>query len=363
MKSVEILSRHVAIYLPSLRGGGAERVMVTIANGLASRGHRVDLVLACADGPYLSEVSPAVKLVALNRARTIKSLLPLARYLRRAQPDAMLAALNHANIVAIIAHGLAGSKSRLVISERNSLRSLGTGRLFRWLMRRLYPKADAIIAVTKAGVQELTEELGLDPAKVLFIPNPVDTEHLQKIASARPDHPWLTPGQPPVILAVGRLEPQKDYLTLLSALARLREQQPVRLVILGEGSQRAFLEQKIAAAGLDDDVLLAGFQPNPFGWMGACAAYVMSSRYEGFPNSLVQAMACGARVISTDCPTGPFEILEGGKWGRLVPVGNADALARALQEVLADAESPASGARLASFRLDRIIQAYEKILV
>lgn len=357
---------HIAIYLPSLRGGGAERVMVMLANGFAVRGHRVDLVLARAEGPYLSEVAPNVRIVDLDKGRVLASLLPLARYLRRERPDAMLSALNHANIIAILARKLARSKARLVVSERNSLTGLGSGRkgrVFRGLMRRFYPWADGVVAVAQAGVQELVSEIGLDPARVISIPNPVDAGHYRQLAAERPDHPWLMPGQPPVILAVGRLEPQKDYPVLLSAFSRLHGRHAVRLVILGEGSQRAAIEQQTAAAGLEDSVLLAGFQGNPFGWMAACAVYVMSSRHEGFPNSLVQAMACGARVVSTDCPTGPAEILEHGKWGRLVPVGDAEALAQALEAALNDPAPPDAQSRLTDFHPDRVVSTYERVLL
>lgn len=356
---------HIAIYVPSLRGGGAERVMVTLANGFALRGHRVDLVLARAEGPYLVEVASGVQIVDLDKERVMASLLPLARYIRRERPDAMLSALNHANLVAIMARSIARSKIRLVVSERNSLTGLGNGRrgrLFRGLMRWLYPKADGVIALTAASVKELTDEIGLDPARLCAIPNPVDVAQFRARAASRPDHPWLAPDQPPVILAAGRLERQKDYPTLLTAFARLRTIRPARLVILGEGSLRTELQRQIDATGLTDDVLLAGFQTNPFGWMGACAVYAMSSRYEGFPNTLVQAMACGARVVSTDCPTGPVEILEDGRWGRLVPVGDAKALSEALETTLTDYEAPDVTHRVSEFRLDTIITRYSQVL-
>lgn len=357
---------HIAIFLPSLRGGGAERVMVTLANGFAARGHRVDLVLAQAEGPYLTEVAPAVRVVDLNKRRVMASLLPLVHYLRRERPDAMLSALNHANIVAILARKIARVPLRLVVSERNSLVSLGggtRGRLFRSLMRWCYPMADLVISVSRDGARELVTELGLPDRLVTAIPNPVPVEEIRARAAVPPDHPWLTPGSLPVALAVGRLEPQKDYPTLLRAFALLRRNRKARLVILGEGSLRPALERQIHELGLNEFVALPGFQPNPFGWMAACDLYVMSSRYEGFPNSLVQAMACGARVVSTDCPTGPAEILEDGRWGRLVPVGDAEALAKALEEAIDDPVLPENATRLTDFRPDRVVQAYEKVLL
>lgn len=356
-----VSKRHIAIFVPSLCGGGAERIMVILANGFTARGHRVDLVLTRAEGPYLSEVSDAVRIVNLNKGRVMASLLPLVRYLRRERPDAMLSALNHANIVAILARKMAHVRTRLVVSERNSLVALGhTGRgwVMRQLMRRTYPWADAIVAVSRAMALELVEEIALDPRKVTAIPNPVDVESIQRFARCRPDHPWLEPMQPPVILAVGRLEPQKDYATLLKAFAKLRAQRDVRLIILGEGSQRNELEQMIAELNLHDGVDLVGFKENPFRWMAACDLFVLSSRYEGFPNVLVQAMACGAPVVSTNCQTGPAEILEGGRLGRLVPVGNAAAMAKAMDDSLNCKKIPDVGMRANSFNSSEKIAQY-----
>lgn len=354
-------ARHISIFVPSLRGGGAERVMVTLANGFAARGHRVDLVLSRAVGPYLPEVAPTVRVIDLDKGRVLASLLPLACYLRGERPDAMLSALNHANVIAIFARKLARVSTLLVVSERNSLAArpdTAIGLIMHALMRRLYPAADGVIAVSQAIAEELQTELDLPPARITAIPNPVNTISLRILAQARPDHAWLEPGNPPVVLAVGRLEPQKDYPTLLAAFAQLLSQREARLIILGEGSQRAELQQRIAQLGLGGMVDLAGFKENPFGWMAASKVFVLSSRHEGFPNVLVQAMACGARVVSTDCPTGPYEILEGGRWGRLVPLGDVDALARAIAQGLDDPAPPDVRRRAEAFESETVITSY-----
>lgn len=351
----------VAIFLPSLRGGGAERVMVTLANGFVERGHKVDLVLTRAEGPYLPEVCSAVRIVDLNKGRVLASLVPLARYLRRERPHAMLSALNHANIIAILARKVSGAPTRMVVSERSSLTSLQetrAGRRMLWLMRRFYPWADQIVAVSQAMADQLQEQLGLSPDRIAAIPNPVDIDAIREQAQCTPDHPWLKPGQPPVVLAVGRLVAAKDYPTLLEAFAKVRQNIDARLVILGEGSLRAELEERIHHLGLQDVVDMPGFQPNPFGWMAACSVYVLSSRYEGFPNSLVQAMACGAKIVSTDCPTGPVEILEDGKWGRLVPVGDVEVLAESLIAAIGTSDLPDTQRRVENFRADHIVEMY-----
>ncbi|WBX84779.1 glycosyltransferase [Sphingosinicella microcystinivorans] len=357
--------RHIAIFLPSLEGGGAERVMVTLANGFAARGHRVDLVLTKAEGPYRSEVSAHVNVIDLNRSRMLTSLLPLIRYLSRERPHVMLSALNHANIVAILARKLAGVRTRLVVSERSSPSGAVGNRAtttMHWLMRLLYPYADGVIAVSQGVAMELVVDFCLDSRLVTAIPNPVAVPEIQRMAEQRPRHPWLQPGEPPILLAVGRLVPEKDYATLLDAFARLKTSRDGRLLILGEGPLRPELEQRIEELGLNDSVELAGFQSNPFGWMAACDLYVLSSRTEGFPNSLIQAMACGARIVSTDCRNGPREILEGGRWGRLVPVGDVEALETALAEALDEVASPDVLKRVADFRPEKIIEIYEASL-
>lgn len=366
LDKTKVWSSYIAIYLPSLCGGGAERVMVTLANGFVARGHRVDLVLARAEGPYLAEVDPAVRVVDLGVHRVAASLLPLVRYLRQNRPEAMLAALNHANIVAILARALSRVRLRLVVSERNSLTGIGRGvraRMFIRLMRWFYPMADAVVSVSDAMARELKDRLALPAEKVTSIGNPMDIDAIRSLAQQRPVHPWLAPGGPPVVLAAGRLEPQKDFALLIDAFARLRVQREARLVILGEGSCRGALEMQAARLGLTSDIAMPGFESNPFGWMHACKLFVLSSRFEGFPNVLAQAMACGARVVSTDCPTGPGEILEGGKWGQLVPVGDSSALAEAMREALDCVNSPDVSLRVTDFSLERILDKYgEKLL-
>jgi glycosyltransferase involved in cell wall biosynthesis len=170
------------------------------------------------------------------------------------------------------------------------------------------------------------------------------------------------PGAPPVILAVGRLTLQKDFPTLIRAFARLRARRSARLVILGEGELRDELEALVAELGLTADVALPGFVDNPFSWMRGSALFVLSSAWEGFGNVLVEAMACGTPVVSTDCPSGPAEILENGKWGRLAAVGDAEALARAIAEALDDPNPPDVRARAAFFSVERSVDAYLAIL-
>ncbi len=361
----------LAIFLPSLNGGGAERVMVTLANAMATRGFRVDLVLAAARGPYLKDVVPAVRVVDLKAGRVIKALLPLAGYLRRERPVAMLSAMGHANVVALLARKLARVSVRVVVSERNTIsvehsqaRGVAARINFR-LVRLLYPSADGICTVSQAVSDDLAVFARLPLQRVQTIYNPFDLPRIARRAAESIDYPWFARNQPPTVLAIGRLTEQKDFFTLISAFAQLRQHRVLRLIILGDGELRAGLADHMAELGLsDDDVKLPGFVSNPFAWLARCSLFVLSSRWEGLPGALIEAMACGAPVVSTNCLSGPDEILEGGRWGRLVPVGDVAALAQAMADTLdtPPAQRPDVRLRAADFEQERAVDAYLRIL-
>lgn len=364
-----VANQHVAIYVPSLRGGGAERVMATLANAFAERGLNVDLVLAGAEGPYLKELSSKVRVVDLKAGRVTLSLPGLVAYLRRERPQAMLTALNHANVIAVLARFLARVPTRLVVSERNTLTEEATrnqgmaARAVFLLMRWLYPHADEIIAVSDGAAEALSRFANLPRQRITTVYNPYDLFTIQQRASLALDHPWFSPGAPPVVLGIGRLTRQKDFPSLISAFAQLRTKRPARLIILGEGELRSDLQTLADSLGLDaQDFCLHGFVDNPFAYIARCGVFVLSSRWEGLPNVLIQALACGAPVISTDCPSGPAEILENGQWGRLVPVGDVEALAQAMLVSLTKAEHPDVTARAAYFSVERAADEYLRIL-
>ena len=345
--------------------------MVTLANAFAARGYMVDLVLAVARGPYLTDVSPTVCVVDLNAGRVIKALLPLVRYLRRERPVALLSAMGHANVVALLARKLARSSTWVVISERglisgeHAIASGATAHLNYWLIRRLYPGADGICAVSQMAAHDLAAFTSLPLQRVQTIYNPFDLVRIAQLGAAKLDHPWFELGQPPVVLAIGRMNEAKDFSVLIRAFAQLRKARVVRLVILGEGELRPELEGLLAQLGLDADaVQMPGFVSNPFAWLARCSLFVLSSRREGLPGALIEAMACGAPVVSTNCLSGPDEILEGGRWGRLVLVGDVDALAQAMAATLdmPPAERPAVRLRAADFEQERAVDAYLRIL-
>lgn len=362
-------SKRLALYLPSLRGGGAERVMVTLANGFFESGYEVDLVLAKAEGPYLDDVSEGVRVVDLKASRVIASLPGLVRYLRRERPVAMLAAMGHANVVAVVARSLARVPTQVVLSEHNNFSiSMKTARSLRertmlWFMRWAYPHAEGIVAVSCGVADDLAPNLGMPRSSIDVVYNPVVTDELYRRAEKPAEHPWLKLGEPPVILSVGRLEPQKDFSTLLNAFAMIRQNHEVRLMILGEGSLRSALEAEVNCLGLGESVQFPGFVGNPYPVMRGSSLFVLSSAWEGFGNVLVEAMACGTPVVSTNCPSGPAEILEDGHWGRLVPVGDAVALAKAMVVTLGESEHPDVATRAAEFCVERAIDGYLDIML
>jgi glycosyltransferase involved in cell wall biosynthesis len=360
---------HIALFLPSLRGGGAEKVMVNLALGFVEQGLKVDLVLAKAEGPYLSRVPEEVRVVDLGARRVLYSLPGLVRYLRRERPQAMLSALNYANIVAIWAKLLARVQTHLVVSERNTL-SCSTQnassvrvKLLPLLIKIFYPYADAVVAVSHGVAEDLITMTGLPMEKVKVIYNPVITPELFVKAEEPLDHPWFRPGEPPVVLGVGRLTKQKDFPTLIRAFALVRKERPARLMILGEGEERPKLETLARELGIGEDFVLPGFVENPYKYMKRASAFVLSSRWEGLPAVLIEALALGVPVISTNCPSGPAEILEHGKWGCLVPVGEPHLLARAILEILQnDVRIPSHKTAWERFSKENAVIAYLQVL-
>ncbi len=355
----------LALFLPSLIGGGAERVMVSLANTFAARGHSIDLVLASATGPYIDDVVPAVRIVDLKSSRVLTSIPKLARYIRETQPSSILSGIYHANLAAILARQISGRRERLIISEHNSLEPLSksrTGAIALYLMRRLYPRADGISAVSSGVAEDLQSYLGLPKESVRVVYNPVVTSQLSARAKEPLHHEWTQPGAPPIILGVGRLSRQKNFEMLVRSFAAIADTMDARLVILGEGELRPALEDQIRTLGLEDRVLMPGFVANPYQWMAHARVFALSSRWEGLPGVLIEAMACGASVVATDCRNGPREILEDGKYGRLVPVDDDDAMAKALALSLKAPTPPETHARALTFNPDASADAYAELL-
>ncbi|MGP3560190.1 glycosyltransferase [Geobacillus sp. BK01] len=335
------MSQHrIGIFLPSLRGGGAERVMVNLAKVFAKNNFQVDLVLAKAEGPYLSQVPDDIRIVDLNVSRVALSLFPLVRYLRKNRPHALISALNHANVIAILAVKFSLTKTRILVTEHSTLsRSLlhptnSRSKLVPFFMRSFYPLADHIIAVSNGVADDLSKTLDIARPKIKVIYNPIITDDLFQKANEEVDHPWFKNKQYPIILAVGRLTEAKDYPTLIKAFYHVRQQKVAKLVILGDGEKRTELLNLIKDMGLEQDVDIIGFVQNPYAYMKRCSVFVLSSKWEGLPTVLVEALACGANIVATDCPSGPREILKNGEYGSLAKTGDDKDLAKEILKKL-----------------------------
>lgn len=357
------------MFVPSMRGGGAERVTLILAREIALRGHPVDLLLAQAEGPYLREVDESVRVVDLKASRILKSLPALVRYLRVERPKALLSVQYHTNIVAVWACRLAGVNTRVAVSEhltvtwRTKNSKFGYGHIWRWLIGTFYPWADEIIAVSNGVADDLAKWANIPRKFIRTIYNPIVRPELRERAKFPLVHPWFEPGAPPVILAVGRLTAQKDFSTLIRAFACVRKVRPARLLIFGEGEQRPALEALVREIKLESEISLPGFEANPYPYMARAAAFVLSSRREGLPSVLIEALACGAPLIATDCPSGPREILKDGQYGRLVPVNNIAALAEAIEAAIADKLPPAPHESSRPFEMEAVVDEYISVLL
>lgn len=362
-------NRKIAIFAPSLRGGGVERNAVNLARGFVDRGLPVQLVLARAEGPFLAEVDSRVDVVNLDAPRVMFSLPRLASYLRRMRPAVMLSGMAHANFAAILARRVSRVRCRVVASVHTCF-AAGGGYTEKWLDRNtarvgrlLYRRADGIIAVSQAVADDLVASTGLDPGAVTVIGNPVVLPDPQAVADMTADHPFLAGFEPPLLVAVGRLSREKGFDVLIKAHALLRPRRPMGLLILGEGPERPYLEELVKELGSGDLVDLPGFVKEPLAYIARASALVMPSRIEGFGNALVEAMACGVPVVATECSGGPTEILDGGRFGPLAVADDPAALAGAIEQVLTDPVAPAVlKERARGFAVDRVVGRYLEVL-
>ncbi len=330
-------SRRMAIYLPGLDGGGAERLQIDLAGYFQQQGVDVTLLLDRADGPLMSIVPPGIQIVSLGSRQILKVLPRLIGYLRRSKPDFLLSHLGQNNIVALWAKRLAQIRFTLVVTLHNTLSAEAQRgmkyRLLPLLYRISIQKADAVVMVSEGVRDDFAAVVSCQNRHPAVIYNGVVTPDFDLRASMPLEHPWFRE-ELPVFVAAGRLVEQKGFDTLLRAFAELPLRHEARLIILGEGPLRPLLEKLAQELGVSERVRLPGFQSNPLPFMVRATAVVLSSIYEGLGNVLAEALACGTPVISTNCPHGPAEVLGHGQYGTLVPVGDVKALARAMQDTL-----------------------------
>lgn len=360
------LSLRIAFHFPDLSGGGVEKMRIVLARELISRGHEVDFVLCSVKGEHRDAVPSAVHIHDLAASRTLKSVIPLVRYLRSRKPTILISSLGPQNLTAIVAGRLSGVDTKILVTQHNEL-SVQAARSnkfqLRWLpffYRLLLPFADRVIAVSNGVADDLAGTARLARGSIEVLNNPSCPKALPK---ARSDHPVFSRGRP-VALAVGRLVEQKGFDTLIKAIARVNKTMPLDLAILGSGPIERQLAELAIAEGIPDRVHLLGFQQDPLSFMKAANVFVMSSRHEGFPNVLVEALSCGTPVVSTDCRSGPSEILLGGAIGLLTPVDDVDALGRAIIQTLeTPIDSSVLEARASDFSIEKITDDYMDLIV
>lgn len=366
--------KHIAFLAPNLNGGGLERVVVNLLKGMVKHNLKLDLVLTSATGPLLKDVPSEVRIIDLKtplglRLKSATQVIsPLVNYLRQEKPDVVFSNLLTYNLVAVVAVALARVPTYLVLIEHLSLQETKNRRrgfqfwLLPLLMRYLYPRADAVLAVSKRLARELEADLKMKSGTIKTIYNPVIDDNLLLKSQESIENPWFKDGEVPVVLGVGRLVDQKDFSTLIRAFAIVRKTRPARLVILGDGVEKKKLQSLISELGLEDDVALLGFVENPYAYMSKATVFALSSAWEGFGNVLVEAMAVGTPVVSTNCESGPEEILDNGKYGELVSVGDREAMAAAILRVLAGNVKSVDPAWLEQFTLENATLKYLEFL-
>jgi len=358
--------RHsIAFFMHDLSGGGVERMRLRLAEALSQRGHTVTLVLQHISGPWQAGLPPGIRVVGLQCSGVFSSSLVLARFIRANRPEVLVSSLDHNNVAALCAGILSGVVTPVVICQHNALsaeQALGWKyRLVPLCYRLLAPWASAIVAVSYGVADDLAYVTGIDRRRIGVIFNPVveSSEHVAQATLA--PHPWLD-GAEPVFVFIGRLVAQKDPCALLAAFALRLRAGPARLLILGDGELRASMVTLASALGISSHIDLMGFVPNVAPFLLRAYALVVTSRYEGFGNVIVEALACGTPVIATDCPFGPDEILRHGQFGCLVAVGDTEALAAAMQRNLRQ-EWPAEKlrARAAAFSVAACAERHEAL--
>jgi glycosyltransferase involved in cell wall biosynthesis len=319
----------------------------------------------------MRQLPEGVRVIDLAARRVWDRPIALAHYMRRERPVSILSATHLANEAAIVARRIAGVDTRIVVSEHTSLsselslnRSVAARVLMTWAGRLTYSGADRIVAVSDGVGDDVAELLNVQRDRITTIYNPVLTPDIHEKAAAPVDHPWLAPGEPPVILGMGRLELQKDFANLIEAFRLVRAHRRCRLLIFGVGSLGKELKEHAQRSGVGEDISLPGFVENPFAYLSKAAVFALSSAWEGLPTVVIECLALGTKIVSTDCPSGPREILAGGRYGRLVPMRDPRSLADALHQALNDESAGTDADRqwLEQFTTEYAIKRYIDVL-
>jgi len=357
--------KKISIILPNVYGGGAERLAIYLANDWHARGYFVEFVVLKLEGELLPLLSPAIRTTSLNVDRIRSSIWPLSKYLRLTRPDVIWVGMWPLTSAAVIAWLFARRPGKLYLIDHVQLsiscvRELCIPRL--WLeivMHATYPYATGVMAVSRGVAADVCSMSGFAEDRIKVIYNPAARGMAVKRSSIALREQMWGKGYSHHILTVGSFKSQKNHALLIRAFANIPRSLNAKLTIVGEGNLRRIMEEQIAELGLRDRVSLPGFFPDPYPWFLSADQFVLSSDWEGLPTVLIEALECGVPIVSTDCPSGPAEILENGRYGRLVPVGDADALAAAMIASLGNVSNrDALMNRAKDFSVDRISEEY-----
>jgi glycosyltransferase involved in cell wall biosynthesis len=358
----------IALFLPTLEIGGAERAVSVLSGALAARGERVDLVVGRVRGPLGQALAPPdVRLVELGTRRVLTSFRALSRYLRRERPAVLLANLTHANALTVLTRDHLGPPVRIVVVEHSLLSEFARHsgpirhRLLPLAARATYRRADAVVAVSATVRADLARITRLPERRIEVIHNAVPFAEVTRRARVAPPHPWLAESWPPVLLAIGSLRPVKGQATLLRAFASLRERHSARLAVLGAGPERRRLERLVSSLGLAADVILPGKVSNPYAWISRAACVVMTSLSEGHPTVLLEAIMLGRAVVAVDC-SGTREVLDGGRLGRLAAPDDFDGLVEGMERAIQERGRPVSRDVVATHDPDHVAARYLEVL-
>jgi len=358
--------RKLAFLIPSFSGGGAERVITNLANAMLSKGYAVDILLFSSKGPVKSSVLVDINIIEIGPFG-LKAMFGLLKYLIKEKPACLISSLCHCNFLSIITAKATGTKCiireanyppAILSHSRNRLEKIAYGIYFSF-----YKYADLVLSPSKQIILILEKDFNITKTKLRLLSSPSIGVEFDELVNEVPEHPWLENDNYRVVLAVGRLEPAKGFSMLIKAMSILDDEMKLKLIILGEGSLKQELLELVNDLGLEDCVSLPGFVKNPYAYMRKADVFVLSSFYEGMPNVMVQAMAAGTSIVSTNCPTGPEELLENGKLGVLVPVGDSSQLAVGISKVL---DSPWSKFQLqekvAQYRIENVSLVFEELV-
>lgn len=336
----------IALYLPSMNSGGAEKVSSSLANFFIKEGFKVDLLLTKKTGIFLTLLDDNINVVELSGKRVALDIIPLLNYLKRSSPRVIISSMTHCNLLLSIAAVLFKKDCKYIGVEHTNFSQAIYDHpyfkrvLIKTLIKNLYSQLDGIISVSSGVKSDFILHFPKLEHKIEVIYNPFDLKFIRNEALKNCAHIWLQPDRAyKTILSIGRLTDAKDYKNLIKAIKIVSKTLNTRLIILGEGELEDDLKSYILSNNLSDVINMAGFVANPFSYLSRADVYVLSSKHEGLPSSLIEALICNTPIVSTDCPSGPSEVLQDGEWGDLVPVGDSEALSQAIINVLSKQKS------------------------